>query len=548
MARTRPVRQSPPDVQTWVDNISLGAIEQTDQHDETLQTAAGPNLHNASELSTSRNGSNDSINQSDLPVSGIVQATRSVSRSIDSPAPATVPSRSRSSQLVAGNVGLDLRTSGISRGNNSLLQLETAHVPLETQLNLPPSRSSSLNSVATVTGTKPVTSSFEQLGQLQAVNPAKVPLPADAELHLPQSHTSSRGSGVGVGSVNAFGDSLEQLHNLLPLTPSAIPLPMSNGSGPFNMTEPSIVAPPNEASHVPDLDKRDYWQRIKPLTQFMPHLKAILPPKGRHRLTGKITCVDYLSNGDSRADTTIDMNHVRSQSGREMMTDRLKKLRTVEDPLVRSRIILVEDLCSEYMEMLGISFELDPEFFAEHLNRSGYEAEDYSETDAERWNTSQLGKDFVAITWCRPVYQNPLLTDWLRAPRKLLDKDLDRSDGVSGVTWRDPVFTAGGKRNRLAREHRLRVDTNIFRRSWSLSAGTAGLGGQLRATDRRSKKPLDELRSTLVPTAWQERASFCRIQGDPNVPIGKRSGLLTCRFGTPLKRLQESSYLTLCPR
>jgi hypothetical protein len=323
--------------------------------------------------------------------------------------------------------------------------------------------------------------------------------------------------------VSAFDDSLEQLHNLHPLAPSAVPLPTSDGSGSFNTTEPSIVASRNEASHVPDLDKRDYWQRIEPLKQFMPHLKAILPPKGRHRLTGKFTCVDYLSDGDSRADVTIDMNHARSQLGRETMTNRLKELRNVEDPSIRSRIILVEDLCSESMEILGTTFELDPEYFAEHLNRSGYEAEDYSETDAERWNTSHLGKNFVAMTWCRPLYLNPLLTDWLRAPRKLLNKDLDCLDGVSSVTWRDPIFTARGKRNRLAREHQLRVDTNIFRRSWSLSAGTAGLGDQLRATDRRSKKPLYELRSTLVPTAWQERASFCRIQEDPNVPIGKRS-------------------------
>lgn len=425
-----------------------------------------------------RNGSNASINQSNAPVSGVAQAS----------------------------------------------------VPPESQLRLPSSRSSSLNSVATVTNTRCVASSMEQLYQLQAVDPSKVPLPGDSELSLPQSHASSRGSAAVVGSVQAFGNSLEQFHNSRSLTPSAVHLPASNGSGSVKMTGTSIVASHNNASHVPELDKRDYWQRIEPLKQFMPHMKGILPPKGRHRLTGRIICVDYLSNGNSRAGITIDMSHVRSQSSQETTTDQVKELRNIEDPSIRSRIILVEDLCSESMEILGTTFELDPEFFAEHLNRSGYEAEDYSETDAERWNTSHLGKDFIAMTWCRPVYQNPLLTDWLRAPRKLLNKDLHRPDGVSSVTWRDPIFTPGGKRNRLAREHQLRVDTNIFRRSWSLSAGTAGLGGQLRAAERRSKKSLNELRSKLVPTAWQERASFCRVQNDPNIPIGKRSEFLICRY------------------
>lgn len=428
----------------------------------------------------------------------------------------------------------------INQINPHISGVAQASVPPEAQLRLSSSLSSSLNSVATVTNTRCVASSMEQLYKLQAVDPSTVPLPDGSELSLPQSHTSSRGGAAGVGSVQAFGNSLEQLHNLHSLTPSALPLPASDNSGSVNMTESSIIASRTDASNVPDLDKRDYWQRIEPLKQFMPHLKAILPPKGRHRLTGRVTCVDYLSNGNSRSGIAIDMNHVRSHSSRERMSDQLKELRIVKDSSIRSRIILVEDLCSESMDILGTTFELDPEFFAEHLNRSGYEAEDYSETDAERWNTSHLGKDSAAMTWCRPVYQNPLLTDWLRAPRKLLNKDLDRPDGVSSVTWRDPIFTAGGKRNRLAREHQLRVDTNIFRRSWSLSAGTAGLGGQLRAAERRSKKSLNELRSTLVPTAWQERASFCRVQDDPNIPIGKRSEFLIYRY-RPLNATRNSA-------
>lgn len=123
-----------------------------------------------------------------------------------------------------------------------------------------------------------------------------------------------------------------------------------------------------------------------------------------------------------------------------MMTARLKELRTVEYSSVRSKIILVEDLCSQSMEILGTTFELDPEFFVDHLNRSGYDAEDYSETDAKRWNTPHLGKHFIAVTWCRPVHQNPLLTNWLRAPRKLLNKILEGIDGMSSVTRRDPIF------------------------------------------------------------------------------------------------------------
>lgn len=185
-----------------------------------------------------------------------------------------------------------------------------------------------------------------------------------------------------MGSAHAFGNSFEQLHSLHPLTPSDVPFPASNGSGSLNTKRTSIVASRDYASHSPNLDKRDYRQMNEPLTHVVPHLKATLPTKGRHRLTGKVTCVDYLSHGDSRAGVTIHMKNVRSLSGRETMADRLKELITVEDSSVCSRIILVEDLCSESMEILGTAFELDSELFAVHLNRSGYDAEDYNETDA----------------------------------------------------------------------------------------------------------------------------------------------------------------------
>jgi hypothetical protein len=542
MPRSLALVQTSPDVQSWVDNIPLGTLGQSSQSRETIQTSSVLNLHhNTSGLSVSQHSSNHSISQSRTPVNGTGLATRSVPNSLDTPAHATNSSHPRSWRSYPPNVGLEARTPSLSPSNNSLIQLETAGIPPEAQLSLPSSRSGSPNSATTATGTPVVLSSLEQLSQLEPVDPSSIPLPADAEPSIPQSQASSHGSTTSFRSAHAFDSSLEQLRNLHPLAASAVPLPASDGSGSVGVTRSAIVASSNDASHIPVPDKRDYWQKIEPLTHFMPHLKNIFPPKGRHRYAGKATCIDYLSNGDSRAGIEIDMSYVRSRSGREMMTDRLKELRIVEDPTVSSRIILVEDLCSESMEILGTTFGLDPEMFAEHLNKSGYDAEDYSETDAERWNTSHLAKDFVAMTWCRPVYQNPLLTDWLRAPRRLLNEDEDVQDGMSSVTWRDPTFTITGKRIRSAREHRLRVETNVFRRSWSLSARTTGFDSQPRTGDRKPKQPLDNLRSTLVPTAWQERASFCCVQGEANIPIGKHPELLTCRFWISLNAVRYPS-------
>lgn len=140
MPRTRPLRQSPPDVQSWVDNISLAAIGQSNQHGETPQASSNSDPYdNALALSARRHGSNSSIDQRNPPVSSVVKAMRpapSVSGSMDTQSHAAVSSRSRQPQSAVDNDRLDLRNSGTLRGNNSLLQLETAGAPLEAQISL----------------------------------------------------------------------------------------------------------------------------------------------------------------------------------------------------------------------------------------------------------------------------------------------------------------------------------------------------------------------------------------------------------------------------
>ena len=525
MPRGRSPAQSPPDIQSWVDDIPLGALGQSYQSRESPSRSSGLNLqNNASTLSETRHGSDRTgatVHRTGTPVGGTSLSPQSFSEPSRTPVDATTLSRSRSSQQSIAVAGQERRIAVASSTDDSLLQLETAGIPPEAQLSLPSSHSGSLRSTTTVTATQRCLDSLEQLSRLQPIDPSNVSLPPDAEQSVSQFCKSSHGSAFSVGSAHVFANSLEQLHLLHPADPPSVPLPESNSSVSITRTESSVRQSSSSSAQISTVDERDYWQKVEPLTRFMPHLKDIFPPKGRHRYAGKATCFDYLSDGSSRFGIEIDMSFVRSRSGREMMADRLKELKIVEDPTVRSRVILVEDLCSESIEILGSTFGLDPEMFAEHLNRSGYDGEDYGEADAERWNTSHLGKDFVAMTWCRPLYQNPLLTDWLRAPRKLLNEVEDSPDGMSSVTWRDPIFTIAGKRDRMAREHRLRVETNVFRRSWPLSAEAASLDSQRQATGRRLDRSLDELRPTLVPTAWQERATFCCVQGDANIPIGK---------------------------
>lgn len=500
MPPTRTMVHSPPDVQSWVDNIALDVPSRPDHDGPLLRTSSDAHSdNNISAPSASRRSSDQSNHHvSQDGTTNAESAAQKPAVSLHTPVSATSPSRSRSLHSTAANVGLGHRDS-----------ISGSFANARSLPGLPASRDSSAGSKPTDTNTNRNFSSFEQLRRSQPIDPPNIPLPSGADLSLAHSFASSRET-IGVESVNAVTDSLEQIQHLH----SALILPESTEA--VSLDGPSTFV---DAPRPPTPDRRDYWQRIEPLTYFMPHLTDIFPSKGRHRHAGKVACIDYRSDGYPQTRDEIDVVHFKSRSGRRRMARQLIDIGIVDDPTVTSRVLLVEDLCPETIEMLDTAFDLDPEFFAEHLNRSGYDAEDYGEVDAARWNTSHLGKDYVNLTWCRPVYQNPLLTKWLRAPRNLLNRGEGRTDGTSILTWRDAIFTAIGKRNPLAREHRLRVETNIFRQSWSLLAGSAGLDGQLHVSDNTA---LNDLRSKLVPTAWQERASFSWIRGT-DVPMGETS-------------------------
>jgi hypothetical protein len=525
MSRTRLPTQSSPDVQQWVDNIPLAALERSDHEGEPLRTSTGS--HHDNELLSLTPSQHRSLDrdQSHIGSGNVADTTTHVlEEPLRSPVSATISSPSDSRQSIAADDRHTSRNSGTLPSNDSLLQLLAVDIPLGAQFRLPSSRTGSLESGSNEPTAQNIINSLEELERLQPLAPSEIPLPAAPNLSLPYSSEGSSESGSGVGGTYVVPDSLEQLQRLHPPFPSAVSLPESTETADLEEEDASgtrsYVRPPRTSRRV----RRDYWQRSEPLTQLMPQLKSIFPPSGRHEYTGKVTCIDYFSDSaEWESGDEINVSRMMSQTDEDTLSRQLRALRTVENLAVSSRLILVEDLCSKSIEILGAAFRLDPEFFAEHLNRSGYDVEDYSVADSARWNTAHLDKDYTTLTWCRPVYQNPLLTDWLRAPRKLLNKEKGRNDGSSSVTWCDPKITAEGKENRHAHEHRLRVETNVFRQSWSLSAGPAAVDGQLRATGHET---LDDIRTKLIPTAWQERASYCTCWGDDDIPIGMSSASL----------------------
>jgi hypothetical protein len=275
--------------------------------------------------------------------------------------------------------------------------------------------------------------------------------------------------------------------------------------------------------------ERDYWEDIRPITQILPHLEAIQPPSGRHKRRGWLKAMDYFNDGTA---SQVGRWKFGPRSDPQKLATWLHDLKRVRDDAVASRMIIAEDLCPEVIAALGSVFELDPEFFAEHLNRSGYSGADYGDSPPTRWNTAHLPKNYASMTWRRPVYQSAKVAELLQTPSAILDLQEEgskdkRSTPKNAATWRDAEFDVSGERNMQAMEHNPLVDTNIFRQSWPLSSSSVPRAAYQGAEDElqpetTAQAATSQKESDLLIAAWEERVSFCYYKEDTRTPIGKR--------------------------
>jgi hypothetical protein len=347
--------------------------------------------------------------------------------------------------------------------------------------------------------------------------------------------------------------SLDPLQNSAAAAEFYIQLPQSTESAHRGNKSPPAPAsspiPDHDAAGADEQDaEASYWQRVAPLLDRLPYLKHILHTQGcRHRSAGSVKCLDHMRNGSSaRTRKSFEVKEMNSTEIR----DTVQHLRSVEDAAVLLRVLIVEDLSPDLMEALGSTFELDPEFFAHHLSRSGYAMADYDDLPPHRWPTFGMPCEHLSIRWLRPMLLDPHVAQWTKSPAALLNQFTTHSQGrqrtvPSSVTWTDTEFNHDGDHNEQRTEHRWAVDTNIFRRSWSLftrpvrtetsskTSETWNDQGNERVSicwkrreesapelDSSTIHGLDFHRRGWVPTAWEEKVSVFVYRGT-TVPICK---------------------------
>ena len=239
------------------------------------------------------------------------------------------------------------------------------------------------------------------------------------------------------------------------------------------------------APSVPPLAPVTYMQTIEALSAHLPHLVNTLKRTRRHGVN--VTCFDYVDN------LLVTKPPFTCKTDFEHASERIRnslRLRLKDDvPFnVGLRLIVVEDLSVELIELLGSTFSISPEFFEEHLLNSGWQNGAYQDREADTWNTRGMKKNYASIRWYRPVM--PALRRSLTAEgrAKLLDLDDPK------FTWTEPVLIrrSDQETTRHGVKHEARLTMNILRRDWDLKT-----------------KVSDEEETTLLksPVAWEERAT-----------------------------------------
>lgn len=240
-----------------------------------------------------------------------------------------------------------------------------------------------------------------------------------------------------------------------------------------------------------------YALHIYSLIPCMPHLEALSSFARNPERGPVITRLDYKHNIDDPR-----------QKSRRTFSDEAwlehdwkafaKKLSSGGTSSASLRVLFVEDLTAALINKLGDLYGVDPELFAAHLSSAGGSGLSYDDLPVARWSTAKMRKSYYSLKWYRAVRLEEKVSQWLRSP-----KNMAKLDG-EGIQWTETTYERRGKAvHETKTHHSVKLDKNIFRRSWPLSSISDGISG------------------SGLHAAWEEKAS---------VFMSSKEGLTTSKW------------------
>lgn len=211
----------------------------------------------------------------------------------------------------------------------------------------------------------------------------------------------------------------------------------------------------NETSRSDQQPVAGFHSTVEQLMKQLPHLANIFLPT-RNQVSS-ISVYDYSS----------DMACIQHVAQRQLsFTDEerdpearrfVNSMRHEMNDNCTSRLIVVEDVCSELVGLLSIAFDLSPEVYAEHLVHSGQpNTYRYTDSDPETWNSRRIAKEHVSLRWYRPgrVSLAPIDEASIEFP----------ADGVLSIEKQITLSKDSRNRPELVQDVAIYPDTNVWRR------------------------------------------------------------------------------------
>ncbi|KAF2756302.1 hypothetical protein EJ05DRAFT_96595 [Pseudovirgaria hyperparasitica] len=200
-----------------------------------------------------------------------------------------------------------------------------------------------------------------------------------------------------------------------------------------------------------DLVKPPGWyrDRIRILAEEAPRLRTLVSTVCRHHKNTNLAVFDYDIDGNSIADQNRVSDERHWDGNAEAFADEFKF--GIQSGTTR-RLLFVQDLSPGMIDLLGSTFQINPECFSDHLYQSGYGDSQVDSQAYSDWESLPSIKDHTTFEWYRPVL--PLFPIKKSFRDALLDKHAPLAK----------CHHAG-----CGKTHALATNSNIWRRPWKLS-------------------------------------------------------------------------------
>lgn len=185
----------------------------------------------------------------------------------------------------------------------------------------------------------------------------------------------------------------------------------------------------------------------------------------------KVSCIDFAGEGYGRP-TQLANTHTLAdpQMLHQWLTGGLQNTTT--------RYVVVEDLDTSVCYTLGAAFDIEPQFFLDHMNNQLSMFSPSERDHRIQWNTWNLSHQYISFHWYRPVSRSKASENADR--RKEIDSRYER------------VLHIGSKVNELGEDIDIytisvvRAVSSILRPEWDLSTFNTATNGLAAIEERVS--------------------------------------------------------------